>query len=404
MKKTFYGLTLILLVIIANHLNVSAQSLTFDQTARHLFMGSSVYESETLSYETTYHELQSSNNLPDPELGGEFLAAPAGESNRWAAELTWEAEWPGVYHARGQEKDARINEAKALLKDKRRERLAEIKILLAEYIILQRKLTLIEELDQSNDSIYEIGVGNAKEGMMTVLDLNKIKLERANVKGMRAAVADEIMENIAALSSLYGKDCSGLLSRMELKLPDIYIPAEEELSEIAQKAPSVELADAVVEVAKAGEKVASRELLPSFGIGYKHAYEEGMHFNGGTLGISLPIFSGRKKKEAAKAAIKEADFNALAARESLLAELQQLTRRLGSMNERTKEIASVLDRGDQFELLLSAYREGVITLVDYLAERNYFINAEIEYLSLLKSVAIVSITLDSYMSADDFAD
>ncbi|MDE7141660.1 MAG: TolC family protein, partial [Muribaculaceae bacterium] len=54
------------------------------------------------------------------------------------------------------------------------------------------------------------------------------------------------------------------------------------------------LAEAEASVAKAGR-------YPSFSVGYRHAFEEGTHFDGFSVGIGLPLYSRRHSSEASDA-------------------------------------------------------------------------------------------------------
>lgn len=54
------------------------------------------------------------------------------------------------------------------------------------------------------------------------------------------------------------------------------------------------------EAAKQNVKVANAENLPSLSIGYAHEFEDGMHFNGANLGVSIPLFSARERRKRRK--------------------------------------------------------------------------------------------------------
>lgn len=387
--------TFLLLSIIATFGPLQARD--FEETAMEILMGSPSYQSGVLSLESAESSLKSVSNLPDPELGGEFLAAPADETDRWAAELSWDLEWPGVYNARKQEADSRKTAARNALTLQRLDNLLEIKRLLLDYIFSTKKLQILDGLTASNDSLTVVAQEAAKSGEMTVLDLNKLRLENANLRASHAVTADERMGALTSLSSICGYDCTRLLQEMECEFPPMVMPAENEMTGVSLNSPALVAAMSEVEIAKAAGKVTSREALPGISFGYKHAYEDGTHFNGATLGISVPIFSSRHKREAAKASLKEAEFNAEAMKMSADAEVSALLAQLHRMNERIAEITEIIDSTDHNALLLKAYSGGVITLLDYLTERNYFVNARLELLGLIHSACMTRLSLDKYL-------
>lgn len=383
-------------LLLAGSLYTNAESLK--STALRILTESPEYLTETYSLESVKANLKTESNLPDPELGGEYLVAPVKEDNRWAAELNWGIEWPGVYSARGKEGDMKINAARENIEAQRAERLAEITDLLLDYVRCRKKLALLDELSQNNDAIYHLAEQATKGGELTVLDLNKVKLEYANIRVAKATLIDEEAEIIAGLSQIYGKDCTGLLGQMECAFPAVTIPSEAEIAAIKDTAPAVKAAMAEAEAARKRKDVAKMEALPSLSVGYKHAFEEGTHFNGATLGISIPMFSSRGKQKAAKADILEAEIKAEAAAAGTVSEAMASYRRLKLITEQIAEIAPIVENSDYNATLLKAYEGGLITLIDYIAERNFFTNAAIELVGLRHNAAKAMAFLERYLS------
>ncbi len=124
------------------------------------------------------------------------------------------------------------------------------------------------------------------------------------------------------------------------------------------------------------------ESLPGISIGYQHAFEEGIHFNGASLGISIPLFSSRNKKKAAKAATVAATHKAEAAKIAASEKIKGGLKRLSLLKNRIDEIRPILEDSGNNLLLMKAYKGGVITLIDYLNERNYFKQAGLDLLTL----------------------
>lgn len=387
--------------IIACFLYITTGGMAFSETlhvtALKLLTGSTSFQAENYSLESAIADYKTSSNLPDPEAGGEYMVLPPEADNRWAAQLSWSLEWPGVYGARSRESQMKISAAEKTLHAQRIERLAEIKDFLLQYIQCRQKLVLLDELNRNNDTIFVLAERAAQGGELTVLDLNKVKLEYANIRGARATLLEEEAEIIGEISKIYGKDCSEIVSEMDCKFPDILLPPEEEILKIKDLAPRVQAANAEAEAARKARKVVSMEALPSISLGYKHAFEDGMHFNGGILGVSIPIFSSRGKGKAAKAQILEKEFLAESAGMEIEAESFQTWKRLKLLKEQIEEITPLVDSGLYNETLLKAYRHGVITLIDYITERNYFTNAALELVNLRYSAAKAQVQLQKYL-------
>lgn len=376
----------------------SSQAETLEGTAYKLLTGSQAYKADTYNFESTQADLKTASNLPDPELGGEYLATQESEDNKWSAELTWGLEWPGVYSARSKEAKAKISGAQLEMEVKRAEKLAEIKDLLIDYVQNACKMDLLQGLSSNNDSIYQLAENSVKGGELTRLDLHKIKLEYANIKANMAALNSERAEILGNLAAIYGQDCSEIVSQMDCVFPEIWIPSQEQLNGIGISAPGVKLANAQEEAAKGAHKVAKMESLPSISFGYKHALEEGMHFNGGTLGISIPMFSSRGKTNAAKAEIVAAQVNAQTAAMEAQAEADALVQQIALMKLQIDEIEPLIVNADYNATLLKAYRGGVLTVIDYLNDRNYFTNAEMELVTLKYNAAKAQARLQRFFA------
>lgn len=375
---------------------MSSQADTLNETALRILTGSPEYRSQTYSLESAVSSLKTASNLPDPELSGEYLVLPKDVDNRWTAQIEWGVEWPGVYGARSKEAGSKMIAAEKTIMAQRAERLAEIKDLLLDYIRSHQKLLLLEELSRNNDTIYVLAEQAARGGEMTILDLNKVKLEYANIRVAKATLLDEQAEVVGNISQIYGRDCSELLEKMECKFPEIVMPTEEEIARIKDKAPAVEAARAEMKSAYEGKKVAQMEALPSLSLGYKHAFEDGMHFNGAVFGISLPMFSSRGKQKAANAEIMEAEFNAEAKAQEIETEAISTLKRLAQIVDQIQEIAPLVENANYNAALLKAYQGGVITLIEYISDRNYFTNAAVELVSLRHNAAKALAFLQRY--------
>lgn len=374
-----------LLLVAFSGIYCGAKSL--DQTAFDILINSPEFRAQTYSLEGTMANLKTESNLPDPELSGEYLVMPQDVDNRWTVQLEWGLEWPGVYKSRSNEAKSKLTVAQKETLALRAERLAEIKDLLLDYIRSQQKLIILQELSNNNDTIYQLALQASRGGEMTVLDLNKVKLEYANIRVAMAAILDEKAEVVTNISRIYGADCSNLLQNLDCRFPDIILPSYQEIENIKLKAPAIQSALAEAESARLAKKTAKMEALPSISFGYKHAFEDAMHFNGGVLGISIPIFSSRGKQKAAKADILAAETKAEATSLEIESEAINTLKRIELINSQIKEIAPIIEDADYNSALLKAYKAGVITLIEYISDRNYFTSAAVELVSLRHNAA-----------------
>lgn len=344
--------------------------------------------------------LKSAANLPDPEIEGEYLVGPSGVENRWGAGLSWGLEWPGVYSARKQEARGQLQAARSELLVKRNEMLTEVGRLLLDYILASSQLQLYSEIEAANDSVAKLAERGFKGGEMTRLDLGKLKIERAAL-ATRIAESENARQAAAdALALIHGGDCSELLSSMDIAFPEAIAPSVQQMKEALVSSPEVMAAYSRLEQARLTEKVAARESLPEISIGYQHAYEEGTHFNGATLGFSIPVFSNSNKKRAAKVETGLANTRLEIATERVKLSLDRDVARLNQLNTRIESLSKALAADDELALLQKAYSGGVITLIEYINERNYFLEARMDLLSLRHAAALARLDIHSLLPSN----
>lgn len=377
-----------------------AQARSFEETAIDILNISPLYKVGELSHESRKLSLSSENNLPDPQLDGEYLAAPPGEIDRWGAELSWSLDWPGIYPAIKRETDSKVRQSEIALSADRLQLLYDIKILLADYVWQQKRFDLINQLENANDSIIRLGDNQFHSGMLSIIDFNKIKLESITLKSLKSVLADERKSTEAALLQLAGSDINEMIEEMVCEFPSIEIIPIENLESYIDGMPTIAVANSETEIARNSVKVANMSALPSLSLGYKHAFEDGAHFNGATLGISIPIFSSRHKKAASKAALKEAEFKAETTKVTVLEELKMLASRIAILKSQVSEIGSILNETDHEKVLMNAFQKGSLSLIDYLTERNYFTTSHFEYLSLCHSLSLLELEFQRYIGME----
>lgn len=383
-------------VAFASLFSFSVSALTPEETAVAILTESPQIKEWAMTHEASAIAIQSVANLPDPEIEGEYLFAGNGEQNRWGAGISWGIEWPGVYSARRNEARSRLMvEAMNTVKDIIAKKI-EIKQLLFDYILQQKQLDLFHSINALNDSISRVAEKAGRKGELTILDINKLKIERAAVTSQIAEIMDARASTLTSLDAICGFSCDSLLRSMVCEFPHIEIPDTTGIYKAIADSPEAMACGYEIKAMHDAARVVKMESLPGFNIGYKHAFEDDTHFNGASLGISLPIFSSRKKKKAIEAQTVVAEYKALATIDVLQAEIMGNVRRLTILKEQIGELSSVLDDDSNKKILIDAYKKGSISLLDFLNEQKYLIEATQALLTLRHAAASTRLQLYPY--------
>ncbi|MDE6512452.1 MAG: TolC family protein, partial [Muribaculaceae bacterium] len=242
-------------------------------------------------------------NAPDPSIEGDYMWLPEGADNRWKVAIGYEFEWPGVYKSRRElgkaMRDANAAEADAGIYEKYVEILKEI----GTYLYAERRIDMMRRIQLATDSLHSASVRATKGGQMSRLDLSKITLEQGRVNTLIANLEAEKSGSEGNLKTLNGGyDCTALLNSIDREWVMNQTHSLEEYLEETRTNPELKKAISELEVADRNVGVAKAEGLPGISVGYHHDFEDAMHFNGATLGVSIPLFSNRGKVKAAQAA------------------------------------------------------------------------------------------------------
>ena len=147
---------------------------------------------------------------------------------------------------------------------------------------------------------------------------------------------------------------------------------------------------------EADDNVAKMGWFPKFDIGYKYSNEIGDGFNGFTIGASIPLFANRNKVKAAKA---DVIANTLTQQNLQMTEMNRIKSQFAkavSLKQQFESYKSILGDKNCYQVLEKALAGGQISLLEYLQEVNYFLNAENKMLELEYQYQLTMAELNKY--------
>ena len=322
-------------------------------------------------------------NAPDPEIEGGYKVAPSGVEDRWEVGVSYGVEWPGVYGARREAgmiaREFNAAEEDAVVYTKRIEILQKI----CDWLYTVRRLELMHKISAATDSLHSVTQKALKGGQMSRLDFSKISIEKGKVDMTLADIEAEKLSIEGELRTLNGGyPCVAILESIDMMTDMVPLLPMQEYLDGAISNPVFLQAVAEFRMAEQNVKVAKSESLPGLSLGYSHDFEEGYHFNGASLGISLPLFSSRGKVKAAKAAKAAAEFQMTVTADEVESQVKSIYEEIGAIDKALKVPTDVFSKTDYTTLLMKAYKGGEISLTEYLQERNWFQDAHLDLLQL----------------------
>ena len=321
-------------------------------------------------------DIKSSNNLSDPTIDGAYLFGVGSIGDKWELGVSQEFDWPGIYSARGKVNKARIEALAQSYAQKQIQIFSEARNICLEIICLNRRIKFENNILANLDSLYVKSLKGLEYGEISILDTNKLKIERLGVTQSIAGNKALLQAKIKQLEGLNGNiplnDVASLSDYPEQQLHSL----DEYLSQMKASDPQLRQISSEIEASNKQVSVTRMQNLPKFSLGYRHVNEIGDHFNGVGVGLSIPVFENRGKNKAAKA-------QAIASQLSFDDVISTRTAEITASHQKAVAVRQQLDgyrdallKCNNIEILDKALYGGQISLINYLLELRYFIEAQ----------------------------
>ena len=343
-------------------------------------------KSEAYSADAARQNLRSAAVLPDPEIEGGYQWGMKDAGNKMELSITQSMDWPGVYSALRKEsamqaKSIALSERLSIIEARENARL-----LLIDGIYIKKCEALVEHRVNTIDSLLNIAIKASRSNEMTLIDVEKLKLERLDILAQSIDLSSQKADCIAAIEAFTAspEEALSIYENLKAYSEDMILPLQTYIENIESGAPDIEQSRVLADASQARYKAEKRRSLPSLSAGYHYSKEEGNDFHGFVAGVSIPVFSTKGRREAARYEAMAADARIeqiSAERKSALSALHSRTLQLYSQYNTYK---TILDKSPTSYLLQRALSGGEISLMQYLIESSYHSAAllkmyEVEY-------------------------
>lgn len=345
-------------------------------------------------------DLANLNRLPDPEVEFEYKWGDTSEAgHKLDLGVTQSFDWPGVYAARREEAKALDNLISAQTIARYQELRLQIAQLLVELTYQNRQLALLDSISATYDDLHRAYQRGRETGHTTLLDLKKIELEQLNVRREVIDARNAREEALTALNVLCPDYDWSMLSTTT-EYPAVGNLGDDDLAYWMDSAlrsdKEILLKGTERAVAESRVKVEKRGALPTWSLGYRYANEDGFNFNGVAVGVSVPLWSSRAKVKSAQAQLVANDLAISTAREQVANQVSAEFSRAQRLNADCEQYRSTLFSSDLPRLLKMALDGGEMSLLDYLQESAYFLQAHQQLLTLERDLALTLASLHNH--------
>ncbi len=378
-----------ILIGVSLTITIAAQNERFNYCVDFITSNNETLKADSINTQSQILSLQQKNNLSDPELDLSHQWGQRGIGNKWSVGVSQSFEWPGVYSARKKQINAEVEALTQNLSAQENELRMNIRNALIEYIYTRKLIALYNDQLARIDSLIIIYNRGAELGEISKLDVNKLKIERIAASRQLNEAQNTLTGHQQTIKNLNGgKDCSNELATLS-DFPNVEPGNVDDYIQTAQiHDPSIQALTMQSEAIRHESNVVRQSYIPSFSVGYSHDYELGEHFNGVSIGLTLPIFSNRKKKSEIASRRTFIETSQEIVQSEIHNEIKTLYRQVVNLNTEINQYRAVIEDKDNIRLLNMALDAGQITLIDYLQQVNYFQQAQADYIGIERQRAI----------------
>lgn len=232
------------------------------------------------------------------------------------------------------------------------------------YNILQKEHKRRAENAAQLASIYErrLATGDANR-----LEYNNVKLSKATYDGQKQITDTELNASLAYLRQMNG----GVpISITSTDYPSFILPQSfDELHAIAAEAsPELAYYKQEEEVGREMLKINRTDNLPALTAGYISEKVGPEHFQGISVGVSIPLWSNKNKVAQSKAAVAAAQAQSADAQTVYQNRLEVLYNKAKSLSQILNQYRETLENASNMELLQKALNAGEISIYNYFIE------------------------------------
>ena len=342
--------------------------------------------------------LRASNNLEDPRVAFEYNFGSKNVGDKWAIGVSQGFEWPSIYSERSRANNHRIDALSAAERAECADLILNTRLICLNLIYTNRRIDAQDLILKNVDELYSLYNKAFEHGEASIIDINKIKIER--IATLQALNELKSQRN-SLKEQLIGLNGNKPIEDVSLDALRDY-PAEELAAFEAYRSlyatnnPQAEYFNYIDNSARSNMKVARMGWLPKLELGYQYTNELGDGFNGVTVGASIPLFSNKRKVAAAKAEAITNELNRNTYRNDVEAQLKADYAQAVALKSQLTQYFDIIADDNNFTVLRKALDGGQITLLNYLLELRYFLDAKNKYLDLEHSYHATIASLSRY--------
>ncbi|MFA6126326.1 MAG: TolC family protein [Bacteroidales bacterium] len=335
--------------------------------------------------------------LKNPEIGFNYLwGSPTMIGNRVDLSFDQTFDFPTAYRYKGQIAAGRNEQVELDYQQARFSLIQEVRQLCIDLAYTYALQTEYAQRLENAQSIVRSYQAKFDQGDAGIIDLNKARL---NLLSIRKEAESNMIGHQALLADLASLNGGTPLQWNESTYPAREIPADFE--QWYQKAeslnPILSWLRKEIEISGQQEKLQQAMGLPKFSTGYLSEKIVGEHFQGVTLGMSLPLWENKNTVRQARAqslAVHDIEHDR---KLMFYNQLKMLHTKAISLQKSVGDYRLALQNIDNGTYLKKALEAGEISLIDYIMELSLYYESQTGLLTAERDLSRVITELYQYL-------
>jgi outer membrane protein TolC len=370
-----------------------SQDKNIEELLNHIEQNNTALKGYQSFIESQQLENKSTNNLPDPQLSGYYM--PFGENTTEAYteyQIEQSFEFPTVYGARGKWNDLKSQQLQTAYAKKRQDVLLNAKVLLIEYIFLQKQKVIQSERRTQSKQVFDQIQELFNKEQVGILDLNKAKIAWIQEQFVVEQMESDIQILKSKLNTLNGDKPLDGLSTETISSADL-----ENIENLWQEKlvndPSLKELNANENTSLQKVKLEKNKVLPNIALGYNYQGVNGNNYSGFYGGLSIPLWSSKNKVKAAQANYEYQQSITQVATAIHYSQFQETFSRYQLMRSKFIEYLNTMGNLESEDLLFKAYMLGEYSFMDYYVELQFYRNTSDRMLQMEKELQLLQAQL-----------
>jgi cobalt-zinc-cadmium efflux system outer membrane protein len=327
-------------------------------------------------------EIKSSNQLPDPEIGGYYMPAGNHTGAKYTEfQISQRLEFPTVYGVRSNLINQQFEQSKLEFEEKRQEILFRAKALCFNLIYLNKRLNIESLRLKQAELVYEQTKQLFEKGEAGILELNKSKVAWMQDQFKVQEIQNEGRRNLTFLIELNGNR-EAVLTASNFRLEEPLIELDSLWSEKLERDPELLQLKQKEVLSQQSLKLAKHQSLPNITAGYNSQGIMGERYAGVYAGVTIPLWRNRTKLKSAHQQIIFQEKSTLSQTLHIYSEYESKYNEYHLLSAKFQEYQSTLSTLSSDDLLLQAYQLGEFSFMEYYIELQFYRQAFDSMLSM----------------------